>query len=254
MGLIDSYDFGGDGGVAAKSFNPLQWGLLILTSSRSYSISRYLVSIPFNGAYWFLQNQSATTHQSMVLFQSPSMGLIDSYTIWTSSTETCTGSFNPLQWGLLILTALRPKSWSLDRPCFNPLQWGLLILTRCRLAILTWISTVSIPFNGAYWFLHPCENRLECWYVFQSPSMGLIDSYSRSYICLNLVFRFNPLQWGLLILTGGRSPLWGRMSSFNPLQWGLLILTSLLLRRKPDSDCFNPLQWGLLILTNRHCI
>ena len=59
-------------------------------------------------------------------FQSPSMGLIDSYAVFSSRPLTsAANSFNPLQWGLLILTT--PESTPTEEP-----------------------AQVSIPFNGAY--------------------------------------------------------------------------------------------------------
>ena len=58
-------------------------------------------------------------------FQSPSMGLIDSYKQASLALTRSSSGFNPLQWGLLILTYWRKNEYMLR-------------------------DKVSIPFNGAY--------------------------------------------------------------------------------------------------------
>ena len=86
-------------------------------------------------------------------------------------------SFNPLQWGLLILTQVGSMPQQEALTSFNPLQWGLLILTCSN-------GKDSVKFRK-----------------FQSPSMGLIDSYAMEGAKTGQLESFNPLQWGLLILT-----------------------------------------------------
>ena len=58
--------------------------------------------------------------------------------------------------------------------CFNPLQWGLLILTLASYV------------------------RLEDGTVFQSPSMGLIDSYSNGMFIADLGGKFQSPSMGLI--------------------------------------------------------
>ncbi len=154
--------------------------------------------------------------------------------------------------GLRYFKTLRSPNAHPHGDGFNPLLWGLGILSFCDNPWSNQWPGFQSPSMGLRYFKQHRHWPEHCRKWFQSPSMGLrYFKGSRPKQSSATVLCFNPLLWGLGILSYGRKHHLGPLQvGFNPLLWGLGILRKVTQLAPPlRKESFNPLLWGLGILS-----
>ena len=160
------------------SFNPLYWGVLIVTPYSSTS-----------------ENLSHTFQSSLLRCSHCDTRLL----LGTNDP----GSFNPLYWGVLIVTSDRISSAHFTCFCFNPLYWGVLIVTtkaKGRRAT----TAVSILFTEVFLlWLREIRRDLKMEDPEFQSSLLRCSYCDRDWLLGKPggAHRFNPLYWGVLIVT-----------------------------------------------------
>ena len=122
----------------------------------------------------------------------------------------------------------RRQLWSCGASRFNPLYWGVSIVTLADDRFGDEYSEVSILFIEVFplWRLTATSIR----YGWQTVSILFIEVFplwrrQTEPHSTPLERRFNPLYWGVSIVTRGPHRDLGTLHCFNPLYWGVSIVT-----------------------------
>ena len=182
--------------------------------------------------------------------------------------------FNPLYWGVLIVT-LRLLDRCREVVSFNPHYWGVLIVTpqsmvicmreelfqssllRCSYCDSKAASPTTSGRKGFQSSLLRCSYCDGYWGGGSGEGTNVSILFTEVFLLWLLTskrssvpsLRFNPLYWGVLIVTENGVWCGKRPTGFNPHYWGVLIVTRPLTRRSSGRRRFNPLYWGVLIVT-----